>query len=61
MDIWLKRGLLALGALVAIYLVIRYVLPILFQALGMLAHIVGWIVLIVVILFAVWFLVQKTR
>ena len=61
MDIWLKKGLLALGALVALYLVIRFVLPFLFQALDILAHIAGWLVLIAAILIAIWFLVQKYR
>ena len=61
MDIWLKRGLLALGALVALYLIVKYVLPILIQALGALALVIGWIVLIVAIIFAIWFFVQKSR
>ena len=61
MDIWVKRGLLALGALVALYLIIMYVLPILIRALGVLAFVIGWIVLIAVILFAIWFFIQKSR
>jgi len=61
MDMWVKRGLLALGALVALYLIIKYIVPILFRALGALAYIIGWLVLIAAIFFAIWFLVQKYR
>ena len=61
MDVWVKRGVLLFGVLVALYLVIKYVLPLLMDVLGMLAHIIGWLVLIGLILFAVWFLVQKFR
>ena len=61
MDVWVKRGIFALGAVVALYLAIKYVLPVLISALGVLAHIIGWLILIAAILFAVWFLVQKFR
>ena len=64
MDVWVKRGALALGVLgvlVVVYLAIKFVLPTLMQTLGLLAHIIGWLVLIVAIIFAIWFLVQKLR
>ena len=61
MDIWVKRGLLVLGALVALYLIVNYVLPLLFKALGILALIIGWVILIGAIIFAIWFFIQKFR
>ncbi|MDR3238284.1 MAG: hypothetical protein LBT84_07265 [Spirochaetia bacterium] len=61
MDLWVKRGVFVLGALLAIYLIIMYVLPFLLTVLGVLAHIIGWIILIAVIVIALWFLIQKFR
>jgi len=61
MDALIKRGILVIGAFVALYLIIKYVLPILIEVLGVLALIIGWLILIVVIIIAVWFFVQKFK
>ena len=56
-----KRVLLVLGAITALVLIIKYVLPILFKVLGFLAYVIAWIIIIVLIIVLIWYLVQKFR
>lgn len=57
----LKKCLLILGALTALVLIIKYLLPVLLKVLGILAYVVACALIVALILGLIWYIANKLR